>query len=144
MAARLEHHPQMSTLAPLHRSRDPHSAASHLIARAQPRSLAGPDSRTAGDTDHLSARLLDPGCDCAGRRVLDLSAGGMLVAGGDLELGATTRFELVGPHVSTAGLAQVAYRSPTATGLRFVTLDTVTDQKLHDVVLGRPVQALPD
>ena len=44
----------------------------------------------------------------------------MLVASGDLEVGETAGFELVGPGFRFAGVATVAHRSDRAMGLRFL------------------------
>jgi hypothetical protein len=44
----------------------------------------------------------------------------MLVASGDLEVGETAGFELVGPGFRFAGLATVAHRTDRAIGLRFL------------------------
>jgi hypothetical protein len=92
----------------------------------------------ATGTDHLSARLLSPGCDFAARRVLELSAAGILITGDDLDVAAVTRFEILGPRLRSAGIAEVAHRSEGTIGLKFLKLDAVTEEDLHDVVVGRP------
>ena len=89
------------------------------------------------DTQDLTARLLSAGCHFAARRVLNLSEGGMLVAGGELDVGDTARFELIGPEVRSVGVAQVAHRSPAATGLRFVQVDALAGRELRHLVDGR-------
>lgn len=53
-------------------------------------------------------------------RVLNLSAGGMLLATSDLEVGETSHFELAGPGFQFVGLAAVVHRTGQATGLRFL------------------------
>lgn len=73
----------------------------------------------------------------AARRVLNLSASGMLISGDDLDLGAVTRFELIGPRFRSAGTAEVAHRSTQTMGLKFIELDSVSEEDLHDVVIGR-------
>ncbi len=92
--------------------------------------------RTA-DTQDLSARLLSAGCHFAARRVLNLSEGGMLVAGGELDVGEIARFELVGPELRSVGVAEVAHRSPATTGLRFVQVDGLAGRELRHFVTAR-------
>jgi hypothetical protein len=89
------------------------------------------------DTYDISATLVSNGRRIGAHRVLNLSAGGMLITGAELGLGETTRFEIAGPHFRSAGLAQVAHRSPQATGLRFLEVDEPSDSQLLDVVVGR-------
>jgi hypothetical protein len=60
----------------------------------------------------------------------------MLISGDDLELGAVTRFELIGRGFTSAGIAEVAHRSTRSIGLKFLELDSVTEEDLHDVVVG--------
>ena len=89
------------------------------------------------DTQDLSARLLCAGCHFAARRVLNLSEGGMLVTGGDLDVGEIARFELVGPELRSVGIAEVAHRSPATTGLRFVQVDALAGRELRRFVTAR-------
>ena len=89
------------------------------------------------DTQDLSARLLSAGCHFAARRVLNLSEGGMLVAGGELDVGEMARFELIGPELRSVGVAQVAHRSPATTGLRFVQVDGLAGRELRQLVTAR-------
>jgi len=89
------------------------------------------------DTQDLTARLLSAGCHFAARRVLNLSEGGMLVAGGELDVGEMARFELIGPELRSVGVAQVAHRSPATTGLRFVQVDALAGRELRHMVDGR-------
>jgi hypothetical protein len=53
-------------------------------------------------------------------RMLNLSAGGMLLADSDLEVGETTHFELAGPGLQFVDLAAVVHRTGHPTGLRFL------------------------
>jgi hypothetical protein len=94
------------------------------------------------DTLDLSARLASPKCNHSARHVLNLSAGGMLVSGGDLPVGQTVRFELDGPHFRSAGVAKVTHHEPDATGLRFVGVDMPSESDLQEVVAGRVRDAL--
>ena len=96
------------------------------------------------DTQDLTARLLSAGCHFAARRVLNLSEGGMLVAGGELDVGEVARFELVGPQLRSVGVAQVAHRSPATTGLRFVQVDALAGRELRHLVDGRVRNDRPD
>jgi len=54
------------------------------------------------------------------RRVLNLSEGGMLVAGEDLQVGETATFEIAGPYFRYTGTGEVAHRTNGAMGVRFV------------------------
>jgi len=89
------------------------------------------------DTHDLSARLLCAGCHFAARRVLNLSEGGMLVTGGELDVGAIARFELVGRELRSVGIAEVAHRSPATTGLRFVQVDASAGREVRQLVTAR-------
>ena len=94
-------------------------------------------SPRTSDTQDLTARLLSAGCHFAARRVLNLSEGGMLVAGGELDIGEMARFELVGPELRSVGVAEVAHRSPATTGLRFVQVDGLAGRELRHLVKVR-------
>ena len=89
------------------------------------------------DTQDLTARLLSAGCHFAARRVLNLSEGGMLVAGGELDVGEIARFELVGPELRSVGVVEVAHRSPATTGLRFVQVNACAGRELGHLVTAR-------
>jgi hypothetical protein len=93
------------------------------------------------DTDDLSARLVSRGCHFAARQVLDLSATGVLIAGDDLEVGQVTRFELTGPWLRFRGTAEVMHRLPRRIGLRFVELESVTEEQLYDIVVARLIRS---
>ena len=66
-------------------------------------------------------------------RVLNLSEGGMLVAGHSLELGQQTGFELSGPSFHYAGVAEVVHLTSETAGLRFLSWQS------HD---NRPIRSL--
>jgi hypothetical protein len=85
----------------------------------------------------LSATLRPTGRSCATGRVLNLSEGGMLVATGDVDVGGTTDFELVGPDFRFAGLAKVTHRTNVATGLRFLRWHGPADRPLHALIATR-------
>jgi len=72
------------------------------------------------DTQDLWARLPFRS-RYAADRVLNLSEGGVLVAGGELDVGEIVSFELSGfREFRFAGLAEVAHRTNRATGLRLL------------------------
>jgi hypothetical protein len=52
--------------------------------------------------------------------VVDLSEGGMLIAGGGLEVGESVGIELAGPYFRLAGRAEVVHCDGQKTGLRIV------------------------
>jgi hypothetical protein len=68
--------------------------------------------------------------DCG---VLNLSEGGMLVAGCGLSVGAQAQFDLAGPSFHYAGVATVAHLTAETTGLRFLSWQG------H---VGRPIRSL--
>jgi hypothetical protein len=88
------------------------------------------DVRT-NNTEDLSARLRAAGRRSDTVRVLNLSEGGMLIAGGELEVGEVVSFEFAGPDFRSAGLAEVAHRTDEATGLRFTRWDTATERAIR-------------
>jgi PilZ domain len=90
------------------------------------------------ETQDLSARLRSRGRDEAADRVLNLSEGGVLVAGGGLNVGEIVSFELSGPgEFRFAGRAAVAHSSNGATGLRFLGADTSADREIEDLIATR-------
>ena len=96
--------------------------------RSHPRTL---------DTKDLSARVRATGSRDATRRVLDLSEGGMLVTGGELEVGAIARFELAGADFRFVGLAKVAHSTSAAAGLRFVHWDASAEREIRGLIAAR-------
>jgi len=87
------------------------------------------------DTQDPWARIRSRGRSEAADRVLNRSKGGVLVAGGELDVGEIFRFELSGPgEVRFAGLAPVAYSTNRATGLRFLDVDASADREIEDLI----------
>jgi len=72
------------------------------------------------DTKDMVAGLQAIGHPFTAGRVLNLSQGGMLVAGATLAVGEVTGFELAGTGFRYAGTAKVAHTTDGATGLRFI------------------------
>jgi PilZ domain len=91
-------------------------------------------------TEDLSARLRAAGQRPATLRVLNLSEGGMLIAGGELEVGEVVSFEFAGPDFRSAGLAEVAHRTDETTGLRFTRWDTLTESTIRNLIVSRICQ----
>ena len=89
------------------------------------------------DTQDMSANVLPARSRPAKRRVLNLSARGMLITDADLEVGQVTRFELNSRGFRVEGVAEVAHRSPSTTGLRFASLDPVRERRLSALVARR-------
>jgi hypothetical protein len=97
------------------------------------------DVRT-NNTEDLSARLRAAGRRSDTVRVLNLSEGGMLIAGGELEVGEVVSFDFAGPDFRSAGLAEVAHRTNEATGLRFTRWDTATERAIRNLIVSRICQ----
>lgn len=74
------------------------------------------------DTQDLTATLRSAGGSGAVHRVLNLSEGGMLIAGSDpgLDNGELTSFELAARDFSAAGVAHIVHHTGQASGLRFL------------------------
>jgi PilZ domain len=86
------------------------------------------------DTEELWARLRFRG-RYAVDRVLNLSEGGVLVAGGEPDVGEIVSFELSGPRdFRFAGLAEVAHSTNRATGLRFLDAEASADREIEDLI----------
>lgn len=83
---------------------------------------------------HLRAHLRPSGRAAAPGRVLDLSAGGMLVTGSDLRVGERTGFELDGPDFHYAGVAEVAHLTGGTTGLRFLSWQGEADRPVRSLL----------
>jgi PilZ domain len=89
------------------------------------------------DTQDLLARLRPPG-RYAASRVLNLSAGGVLVAGGERDVGEIVSFELSGPReFRFAGVAEVTHSTKRATGLRFLDADPSAGGQIEDLIATR-------
>ena len=92
--------------------------------------------RTA-DTQDLRARLRPPS-RYAANRVLNVSEGGVLVAGGERDVGEIVSFELSGPtEFRFAGLAEVAHSTKRATGLRFLDAEASAGRQIEDLIATR-------
>lgn len=91
------------------------------------------------DTQDLSATLPPTSRYVAARGVLNLCEGGMLVAGGDLDVGEIANFELAGPDFRCAGLAEVIHGSDEATGLRFLHWHTAEDREMRELIAAKVV-----
>ncbi|HUO71039.1 MAG TPA: hypothetical protein VMU39_09700 [Solirubrobacteraceae bacterium] len=89
------------------------------------------------DTLDLSIEMRTARRGASHRRVLNLSEGGMLVAGGRLEVGSLTNFELEGGDFHAAGVAEVEHSTRDVTGLRFVRWDAPADRKIHELIVDR-------
>ncbi len=89
------------------------------------------------DTQDLSIRLHPTGRRRSSRRVLNLSEGGMLIAGAELEVGSVMDFELAAGEFHAAGIAEVEHCSGGTTGLRFVRWDATADRKIHQLIIDR-------
>jgi hypothetical protein len=87
--------------------------------------------------EDLSARLRGAGRRSDTLSVLNLSEGGMLIAGGELEVGEVVSFEFPAPDFWSAGLAEVAHRTDEATGLRFTRWDTSTERAIRNLIVSR-------
>ena len=89
------------------------------------------------DTQDLVANLRSNGRRYGPSRVLNLSHGGMLVAGGELRQGDLASFEIEGPYFRYAGLAEVAHHTNGATGLRFVRWQGQADRTIRALIASR-------
>ncbi len=70
-------------------------------------------------------------------RVLDLSEGGMLVTGAELEVGDATAFELKGPDFHYAGTATVVHHTNGTTGLHFLAWQGQADRSIRALITTR-------
>jgi hypothetical protein len=89
------------------------------------------------DTRDLSARLRSSGRRWASARVLNLSEGGMLVTGSELEIGEIASFEIAGPDFRSAGVVEVTHRTDEVTGLRIVRWDAPSTRNMRSLIRGR-------
>jgi hypothetical protein len=72
-----------------------------------------------------------------GALVFDLSEGGMLIAGGGLEVGECIGIELTGPHFQLAGQAEVAHCTGRKTGLHIVSWAGPADRLICALIAAR-------
>ncbi len=70
-------------------------------------------------------------------RVLNLSEGGMLIAGGELQVGSVTDFELAAGDLHAAGVAEVEHCEAGTTGLRFLRWDASGAREIHKLITER-------
>jgi hypothetical protein len=89
------------------------------------------------DTQDLFATLPPTRRHIAARGVLNLCEGGMLVAGGELEVGKIAKFELAGPDFRSTGLAEVIHHNDGATGLRFIHWHAAADGEMRDLIAAK-------
>ena len=89
------------------------------------------------DTQDVSIRLRSAAGRPSTRRVLNLSEGGMLIAGGRLEVGSTMSFELAAGDLHAAGVARVEHCTSDTTGLRFVEWEPSADRRIQELIIGR-------
>jgi hypothetical protein len=88
-------------------------------------------------TKDLSATLRSAGRIRVVGRVLNLSEGGMLLAGSDFDVGETATFELEGPGFQFAGLATVAHCTGKAVGLRFLSWEGPAYRPICRLIVAR-------
>jgi hypothetical protein len=86
------------------------------------------------DTRDLLAKLGSIGRSPQDGRVLNLSEGGMLVAGSELKVGEVTGFELSGPNFHYAGVAEVAHLTNATTGLRFLSWQGQANRPVRSLI----------
>jgi hypothetical protein len=86
------------------------------------------------DTRDLHAALRPTGRTAQDGGVLNLSEGGMLIAGGGLNVGEQTGFDLVGPSFHYAGVAEVAHLTAETTGLRFLSWQGHADRPVRSLI----------
>jgi hypothetical protein len=86
------------------------------------------------DTGDLLAKLGSIGRSPQAGSVLNLSEGGMLVAGSKLKVGQITGFELSGPNFHYAGVAEVAHLTNATTGLRFLSWQGQADRPVRSLI----------
>jgi hypothetical protein len=86
------------------------------------------------DTHDLSVQLRLQGRRLTPRHVLNLSPDGMLVSGGDLDVGATTAFELDGDALHATGEAEVTHCADDSVGLRVVRWEGASEHEIQDLV----------
>jgi hypothetical protein len=89
------------------------------------------------DTGDLLAKLRSTRRTPQDTPVLNLSEGGMLVAGEDLAVGDRTGFELAGPSFHYAGVAEVAHLTNGTTGLRFLSWQGQADRPVRSLIAAR-------
>jgi hypothetical protein len=99
--------------------------------------------RTSNTRD-LHATLRPIGRSAHDCGVLNLSEGGMLVAGSGLNVGDQASFELVGPSFHYAGVAEVAHLTANTTGLRFLSWQDHDDRPVRSLIDQRSAWHVPE
>ena len=89
------------------------------------------------NTEDLSATLKCPGSISVAGRVLNLSEGGMLVAGSGLDVGDTAGFQLAGLGFRHAGRARVTHNTDGALGVRFLSWQGPTHRPIGALIAAR-------
>lgn len=89
------------------------------------------------DTDDLLAALRAPGQSARFRPVLNLSEGGMLIAGTELDVGEIATFEIAGPFFRYAGVAEVGHHTNGASGLRLLSWQGQADRPIRALITKR-------
>jgi hypothetical protein len=95
-------------------------------------------------TRDLHATLQPNGRSPRESGVLNLSEGGMLIAGGGLSVGEQTPFELAGPSFHYAGVAEVAHLTADTTGLRFLSWHDHADRPIRSLIDERSAWRAPE
>ena len=88
-------------------------------------------------TEDLSATLRAARRTCVVGRVLNLSEGGMLVAGRGLKVDETASLELARPDFRFAGVAKVAHRTDQAIGLQFLSWQGPAHRPICTLIAAR-------
>lgn len=105
-------------------------------------------SRRIRNTRELFASLRPAGENTHEGAVLNLSEGGMLIAGDGLTVGEKADFELSGPSFHYAGVAEVAHLTAGATGLRFLSWQEHDDRPFRSLLAEmsdwKPPTATPE
>jgi hypothetical protein len=89
------------------------------------------------DPQDFQAKLGTSGRFPSVDRVLNLSEGGMLIAGNTLKVGHETTFELTGPSFHYAGVAEVVHLTNETTGLRFLSWQGHDNRPIRSLIAER-------
>jgi PilZ domain len=89
------------------------------------------------DTHDLAIRLRTGGRLQPKRRVVNVSEGGVLIAGGGLEVGSRVPFELAAGSVEITGVAEVEHCTADTAGLRFLEFEASADRTIHLLIRER-------
>jgi hypothetical protein len=89
------------------------------------------------DTADMQVSLRSPRKLLEFRRVLNLSQGGMLLAGGGLPVDEIARFELKVRNYRFAGIARIAHSTGAGSGLRFLSWQGPVEGLLRTLIASR-------